>query len=299
MISGTVGQSVLGSAADVEIELVLKSGGSSTTAPAGEVSAVASVTLDGLPKIAAVWRPLLSPIRLSITGVFCHASPKVDVSYPHGPPKQCELADLLIVTDEVNSAGIVLDRRANLIQAKLVKSGAVTTDPVQHHLLTGWPKFTFASSAYGTSPRTLSAPGLPGAAVDTGRYGAIDLQSTTRTWSQNLPTSPSVSGSGLGAFIAGMMLGAQGHGREAKKGGGDDWSATVDELLNVTALQSFRHAASLGPGKRAMRGVIALTLSGPGIEGGFSVRPPADASPTEPADRGISVIYISVQRPHD
>ncbi|WP_375458511.1 hypothetical protein [uncultured Enterovirga sp.] len=299
MIAASVSQATLGAAAESVIQRALSRGGRATSKPRGEVGAVASVTLDGTPSVAAAWRKLLPRVDLSMVGVFCHGSPMVDVSYSNGTTGRCELADLLLVVDETDRHGAVKDRRANLVQAKLLAGGTLKTSSVQHHLLTGWPSFSFASGAYGSAPRDFSASGLPGRTDESGRYGAIDLLSTPRSWKQNLPATHNTAGDSLGSFLAGMLLGIPGFGRKAIKGAGDDWSSTMDELLTVTALQPLHHSSSLRSGRSRLRGVFAfaLVLDDPLNTGAFAVSfdpPPIEEPPGErPArERGISVIRI-------
>lgn len=81
----------LEAAADKELQTVLTHGGLLTPPPKGEVGAVASVTLDGVAAIAGAWRALLPSVHMTLLGVFCHSSPQVDITYPHGPSNEREL----------------------------------------------------------------------------------------------------------------------------------------------------------------------------------------------------------------
>src|ERR1700726_230734 len=87
-------------AADAVIGNVLLHGSNGMrTVPRSEGGLVAAVTLGGIDKIAAAWRPILSASQfaLSTTGVFCHAAPMVRFSHPGILVQTCELADLLVV----------------------------------------------------------------------------------------------------------------------------------------------------------------------------------------------------------
>jgi hypothetical protein len=287
----------LGIAADKEINRALAGGGAITAKPSDEVSAVAAVTLDALPSIGAVWRTLLPRVSLSMTGVFCHGSPQVDFTHRTGEPGRCELADLLVVVDEVDAARNIKDRRANLIQAKMIKGGSITTDLDQHELLTVWPSFNFVSSAYARNARAFSAVGAPGFSDESGSYGAIALTPFVQAWRQSEPLNFNSPFASLGSYMASMLTGVAGYGRQATAGGSDDWSATIDELLTVTAGQTFSHTASLGPKNPKMRGVTALmALSDSAGVSTYAFDPPVfDGPPDERPGRdgGISIIYVA------
>ena len=80
----------------------------------------------------------------------------------------------------------------------------------------------------------------------------------------------------LGSFLAQMIeTGQIGYGREAT-GAADDWSSTVDDLLNVTAAASFTY--SRGFKAPQPRGVTAIAWSSPhpslGLHPLWSSRPP-------------------------
>lgn len=241
--------SSLAAAADAAILGVLRNGGARTPRPSGEVTAVRTMTLDGFDEIATRWSPILKSAGYSINlrSVFCHSRPHVTfapVPHPKHPggktPRRCELADLLIVIDHVDPIQRIDDRRAVLVQAKLLKGGAIKpsgSEWVQHELL-GWlPIFTFVDAHYDTRSRDFGGSPVVGSLIHSAEYGGIDLKAKSPAWRHELTqtTAPWFNSPiALATYLAEMATGSHGCGREAVRGGLDDWSFTVDELLNVT-----------------------------------------------------------------
>lgn len=242
--------SQLTSDADTAIQKVLALGGSRTKAPHGEVSAVRTMTLDGFDEIAAAWSTTLKSIgcRIDLRAVFCHSAPHVKFAaiphprYPGGRmPRVCELADLLIVVDYIDLQKDIDDRRAVLVQAKILKGGKIAPSGqewVQHELL-GWlPDFTFVDSRYDSRIRSLNSMPLVGMPHLTGEYGGIDLKTSPPIWHHWLTATAAPwfhAPLPLASYLAGMVTGDGDCSRKAVRGGLDDWSFTVDELLRVTA----------------------------------------------------------------
>jgi len=205
------------------------------TAPLNEPDAVAAMVSAGLPAAAVAWRALLKPLgyQVAMIGIFTHQTPKV--SYVGGATS-CELADLLVVIDEIS--GGATDRRALLIQAKIAHHPTLTlhkpNDLVQFGLLDTWPDFQFIHQPYPTNMRQIGAPGAPGLVGDSADYGLIDLLPSGVAWRQVDPANPMTPAAGVsfGELLADMAVGAA--GRAAIRGGSDDWSDTVEELLRTT-----------------------------------------------------------------
>jgi hypothetical protein len=295
-------QSSLARAADKVIARCLKQGaGWIAKPPRGEVRAVASV-VSGLPLVGPAWSAIFRAHgrRPTIAGVFTHDTPKVDYN-PTRP--NCELADLLVVVDDL--ATPQPERRAVLIQAKMLKNGAVkfnkTNDLVQLDLYMHWPPFEFAHGPYPRNRRDIAASPAPGNVADSGRYGIIDLAATT--WEQLLPSTTMTPGTGqsLGDTLAEMIGGG---GRPASMPGasaGDDWSDTIALLLQHAAKVPI--PATWGA---AQRGVVfwkgsddgdgELFRTWPGSFGGGD-DPPGDDEP-EPGDGPGAVLHI-VMHPVD
>ncbi len=241
--------------ADPVIAKVLARGGTRTAKPSGEVTAVRTMTLDGFDQIAAAWAPTLknAGYGIDLKAVFCHSAPQVTFApVPHpnfsGGPKvrQCELADLLIVFDHVDPATNVTERRAALVQAKMLKSGAISPSGqewVQHELLAWRPVFTFVNKMlYNNRSRDFEGMPQVGSPRFSTEYGGIDLKSTPPEWRHEVPldTKPWFRfTASLASYLAGMATGNPACGRDAICGGSDDWSFTIDELLQVTANQTM------------------------------------------------------------
>lgn len=228
------------------------------------------MTWVGVPNIVASWRPLVSPLglALSVHSVFVHGSPKVDFIDSSGSSAQCELADLLLVIDDL-TGGKVQDRRAVLVQAKLFDaSGGFSLSGTaldQLDLFEHWHWFDFRSSSYGKKRRDFRLAGQPGHHYEFGRYGGIGGVAKAPMpfeWEHIAPSSkPAMkrkAGSDFASFLAAMAVGHSGMGREAYPGGSDDWSATVEDLLRVSAPNLVALKSSLGKGNRHPRGVTSL-----------------------------------------
>jgi hypothetical protein len=300
---------LLESAADKEINKILRTGATSVNQkiPNGEVGFVAAFVLGGVPAIAAAWQPLLKPHHLSVrmSGVFCHQTPMATFIDSSGAPRTCELADLLIVVDDLTS-GAPTARWAVLIQAKIASAtgGQKLTkqgDLNQLDLLTHWPRFTLPSG-FATGQRDFSTCAHAGSVIECGRYGLIDKQPKP-IWHQQAPANPMPAGGDeLGTFLARMVEGRSGYGRKAT-GLSDDWSRTVDELMKVTAGLAFTYAAGLKGSHQRGNSALALVIahdspsfasgrwaSGPPPAGGKSERPPDGPS------EGINLVHIGISR---
>jgi hypothetical protein len=143
----------LESAADAAINGVLRTGAvaAKQKVPTGEVGFVAAFVLGAVPDIARAWRPIIKPHGYSIqmTGVFCHQTPMASFTDTSGVARTCELADLLVVVDDMTSGAATI-RWAVLVQAKMAKKRGGQTltqqgDLIQLDLLANWPNFTLPS----------------------------------------------------------------------------------------------------------------------------------------------------------
>lgn len=295
----------LSTAADTAIASVLAHGGRSTSKPSGEVSAVRTMTLDGFDEIAAAWSPILTAggFRVHLRAVFCHSRPHVTFTpvphpnYPTGTtPRRCELADLLIVIDHIDRFKMIDDRRAVLIQAKMLKGGAIKPSGkewVQHELLAWLPPFTFIDSGYDPRSRNLRRTPLVGTPEHTAEYGGIDLKSSPPVWRNELTqtTAPwfdmPVS---LAKFMAQMATGNAYYSREAVRGGSDDWSFTVDELLRVTAMHPITLKSGVARGNDNIVGFITDTSSLGGNGNNY-----VESDTTEWPEGPISTIHVTLE----
>lgn len=182
------------------------------------------------------------------------------------------------------------------VQAKIFSAtGVISITPSSHdqlELYEFWHSFSFVSGPYSSVSRDFAASGQPGSSSKSGRYGGIDLPPTAPLWEHVVPSNHPPMGRGGGIelteFVAGMVVGDAGVGREAQASGSDDWSMTVDEILSITAAQSVTLAASLGPGATRPRGVTTTALVG-------GRTPPPDSTLLGGADRGISFVHVSCE----
>lgn len=298
----------LQAAADAAIVQILAHGGARTRKPSGEVSAVRTMTLDGFDEIAAGWSPILRShgFRIDLHATFCHSRPHVtfpQVPHPNyaRPPatRRCELADLLVVIDHLDPARSIDDRRAVLIQAKMLKKGSLApsgTEWIQHELLCWLPAFTFVDTGYDPRSRSLNGTPLVGSPDHSAEYGGIDLSASPPVWRNWLTDTAAPwfkADISLAHYLAGMAVGDAHCSREAVRGGGDDWSFTVDELLRVTALRPITRKSGVLRGNDNVVGFIVDTssLPGPGDGGGdYSIEGDAADWP----EGSISTVHITV-----
>jgi len=296
----------LGESADSAISRALGQGAPiMASVPRTEPGLVAAVHLGAIPEIAAAWSPLLASrrVHVRITGVFCHQSPMV-IYHDGGKWHRCELADLLVVVDCRTSYW--KGRRAALVQAKMasqagtvdIKKGSGWT---QLALYQRWPLFDFELAAYGLKSVDLT----PGSDSDhSGTYGIIDRhwhRSLAPRWTQHPanPTPKKTKGHPeLGHFLARMLAGQVGYGREVDAGVNPTWTAVVNALMRATLGKTFRHSSTLGK-TAAPRSVsaMALTLNAAGsflVSGGTDGPPEGTASPIEDGPTGISTLIMEV-----
>lgn len=307
----------LAAAADAALLSVLQKGAIAygQTRPTGEVGFVAAAVLAGLPAIACAWAPILRPAgyQLWINGVFCHQTPQATFTDSKGVTKPCELADLLVVVDDL-TIGKARRRWATLIQAKMADASGgktinKTNDLRQLDLFLHWPEFTL-SPGYCPRTRDFSTCQHNGNLLDCGRYGLIDKQPAP-DWHQQAPAKKMPSGGHrLGSFLAHMVESGQvGFGREAT-GTGDDWSRTVEELLQVTYANVFNYVTGFGPNnpQPRRRAAVAYMASGGPQDFSWYINPmfeqggpPSGGRPDYPAAEdpegvGISLLHIGIAR---
>jgi hypothetical protein len=268
-------------AANPVISNVLKNGGAHGGIPKGEVSAVRRMTLDGFDEIAVAWSPILRThgYVINLRAVFCHSCPQVTFApvphpnYPGGTaPRRCELADLLIVMDHVvgrlKEGMEVVDRRAVLVQAKILKKNLFVLknkEWVQHELLSWLPAFTFVDARYDARIRNLNQTPIVGLPKQTTEYGGIDLISSPPEWRHELTqtTAPWFNAPiSLAKYLAFMATGDSSCSRKAVRGGSDDWSFTVDELLRVTAALPITIKSGVARGNNNIVGFLAAPNGG-------------------------------------
>ncbi|WP_397422527.1 hypothetical protein [Phenylobacterium sp.] len=233
-----------------------------------------------MPQIAQAWSAIVSGQGYSLTvqAVFVHGRPQVTFTASgnvSGLPAscQCELADLLLVIDD-QTAPLPGLRRAALVQAKMIKaSGSArlrANDLVQLDLLQNWPTFKMMGAGYNLMRNRDFTAGVSSTTADrSGSYGAIDARSSPPDWLQSLPSSVAGpppgyivynAGQDLGDYFAMMADGVRPTGRRATPGGADDWSYTIDELLNVTGGRALNLASVTRPAQRGVLFPVKLNV---------------------------------------
>ncbi|TXR49457.1 hypothetical protein [Phyllobacterium endophyticum] len=270
-----------------------------------EPGLVAAVTTYAVPQLATDWRQILQPTgtNIAISAVFTHQAPKVRFISFRKPTAICELADLLLVVDNIRTG----KRHAALIQAKMAaQRGTVIIsrpqDKLQLELFQNWPRFNFLEPIYKLTNVDFHSGGF---ANDCGQYGVIDRHCVSPpVWSQMLPST--VPGKTLAApvlakFIVDLVQGRV--GRDATPALENDWSRTVEALMTVTYGRPFHHRQSLGQ-LAFPRGntTQAFFLQGNLIQMSVTTDGslPADAEPrlelidVEPPNRALSTIWIEL-----
>lgn len=252
----------LATLADLIAQKVLAFGGSQTPKPFDEPSAVETLTRDGFSEIAQAWDPFFTNLgyRVDLHAVFVHSRPQVRWTRRDGSTGRCELADLLIVVDH-KGAGHDRDRRAVLVQSKLLKNGKIrlrNKEWVQFELLSEWPLFTFVTPGYAPSSRDFRDETECDNASISGEYGGIDMKAGPPVCVQEMvgPQRTTTGRITFGELISGMVRGLGMTGREARVGGLDDWSATIDELLRVTAALPITIASAVPRGHSHSLGML-------------------------------------------
>ena len=207
---------------------------------------IASLIVLGLPRLMLAWRPFFKKWKLqfSLTGVFCHQTPKAE--FVVGTKKESpELADVLFVRRNTNRTGQVR-QVASLIQAKMSPDGDLSLpkgDP-QLYLLSHWPSFQI---------KGLSAPSKKfaiGRAERQALYAAISPEQKypeeNLTWpdacaSGTLP--PAQRGSvekSLASFLVDLLNFEEGREFYDPRTTACDWSELISYLLRTTFSMPLR-----------------------------------------------------------
>ncbi|MBY5401045.1 hypothetical protein [Rhizobium leguminosarum] len=239
--------------ADAAIGQSLSNGApGSVKAPRTEPGLVAAVVVEAVPAMARAWRSHLQPLGLAveISAVFTHQSPKVRFTSSANVTGICELADMLVVIDDLRTK----IRTAALVQAKMaaqrgwVKIGGYQ-NKLQLNLFQNWPPFDFEEKVYNLQQVDFQKSG---GAAGSGVYGIIDRHWLTAprvpNWKQLDPSvvpGATAAAPTLGEFIV-LMLGNKA-GRDATLGQyPSDWARTVEALLKVTFHNQFHERRSMG-----------------------------------------------------
>ena len=293
---------------------------------AAEPRHVCIMTQIGSLLLYHAWKDILAQagIQLRVTGVYCHQTPKAHFTFKGGKAAP-ELGDLLIVHEHLHPTSP--RRRTLLVQAKMATGGKPTGAPnmPQEHLYEYWPKFRLRGhGGRGTGARFLDGDRrlkpngrgstyafIEGAEMPIGIHGHL----RPSVWRFAKPNSKGQARHAA-LTLSDMVLGRSGAGRPASILTGSladpnkashlapnspqdfHWSATVQELLNVTAAKALP-AGMPGP-LVATRGITfgfiqrdtALHFAGSGdlFPGGRGHIPAEGVE--EGSGDGISIILI-------
>lgn len=204
---------------------------------------VATLVTNGIPLLLDRWEPLLRPkgIALKLAGVFCHGHPQVSFGVP---PSQVELADLLVVHQ--HTKGSRVSARAILLQAKMSTDSThrlSASDP-QLQLFSTWPSFEFVTGGLAPGLRNIKEKGKGS------RYALIhDGPSYPEciTWTDQCPWAASpatpmlTADRSLARLLGDILLNKDGRPFQLGKPK-DDWSRTIQELLETTGKRTYRRA---------------------------------------------------------
>ncbi len=209
--------------------------------PPHEPDHVASFIINGLPRLAELWRKWLSTYYadLQITGVFCHGYPRV-VYTMNGSKQSVELADLLIVRRHYSGHSLVKEV-ATLIQSKMSKDGTkhISTNDPQFHLYNNWPEFVFSQSQYSNHTRNI------GNVMGQSNYSLIYEQRNYPEENTDWPDScfwsivddlktDMYSDASFAAFLEEITAFERGREFFSTKDTGCEWTKLICELLKVT-----------------------------------------------------------------
>lgn len=133
---------------------------------------IAGLVIDFTPKLYEVLKFVFPKVKISVTGVYCHQKPIVDIGYSKSP----EIGDVLFVYSYTNDKGI---RTINslLLQAKISKTKELIVPASEVHqlqLYLKWPDFTYMRAGRltgekrGILPKTIN-DGAQYLLIDTNR----------------------------------------------------------------------------------------------------------------------------------
>lgn len=210
---------------------------------AREEDYVATLVTNGIPILANRWVPLLRSKGLSLTlsGVFCHGHPQVSFGAPR---RQVELADLLVVHQHTKRGRVTT--RAMLVQAKMSNDATHRLSPSdpQLDLFTRWPPFEFVTGGLASGLRDLKERGKGS------RYALVHDEPAypeAITWADQCPWAACAAKQQLTAdrslarVLGDMLLNKDGRPFQLGKPK-DDWSRTIQELLQMTGRRTYRRS---------------------------------------------------------
>jgi hypothetical protein len=222
-----------------------------------EPDIVASLVLNGTKILENEWRNVFYQfgIKIAITGIFCHQTPKVSFSGMKG--KSCEIGDLLWCHLHHDSHG-KNTRNAILYQAKKSSNQPYQigrNDLDQLELYTNWPSFTYINSGGLNGQSRHVKPSAP-------RRGAQYLLIDDRPPEQPesgimgmpgtypigscIPNNPLINHSDLGLELVRSLEFLSGNPFDDRNSANmeNGWSKVIWDILDSSARKAFRRVKS-------------------------------------------------------
>lgn len=222
-----------------------------------EPDIVASLVLNGTKILENEWRKVFESfkIRIAITGIYCHQTPKVSFGGMVG--KSCELGDLLWCHVHSDKDGNVV-RNAILYQAKKSSEQPYRIrkkELDQLFLYSTWPEFTYVTSGTLNGQKRHVKPSAPRRGA---QYLLIDDRPPERPESGILgipgtypigsciSSNPIIDHSDLGLELVHSLEFLSGDPFDDKKTATieNGWSRVVWDILECSGKKAFRRAKS-------------------------------------------------------
>lgn len=236
---------------------------------------VASLILNGLPRLDKLWTEILKKHGLSvqITGVFCHQYPQVEFEIGKNNAT-VELADLMVVRRHY-SKGKIEREVATLIQSKMSNDSTkhISDSDPQYYLYNNWPDFKFKQLAYSNHIRNI------GKNTEQSKYGLICdkklFPEDNTVWPDSCfwsvvhqLQSNMESDESFASFLEGMVAFERGRDFFSDQQAGCQWTQTILELLNVTFNKKLKTRLYKSPQRGSNQ--LAFLMSGIGDKAGIT-----------------------------
>jgi hypothetical protein len=200
--------------------------------------AIGMTLSSALPAAVEAWRPVAGTlgVRARLVGAFSLGAPRVEFTDRAGRARTSALADLMILVDDLRPQE--QGRSAMLVRTVEAGAGGTERDDgmrVAPELYDAWPAFRFQGAPGASVMRRLGQHSPSAAPEDSTRLAAIDLRPGSEGWAYRGPRGTRVS---FGALLAAMATGSA--GRPAVRGGEDDWSLMIDQLIRRTASATLK-----------------------------------------------------------
>lgn len=271
--------------------------------PANEVDFIASLIENGAGRLQKDWQAILAPanITVSVAGIFCHQSPKVEIQNTISPPRRmrtfaCELADLLVLHSHRTRNRLFF--RGTLIQTKMNSSRPIIPDDPQFWLYDEWPTFRITAPGFNRRFRNFRPD------PRSGQYALVSSNAWSVMPAQNPLSTNSPRSLDFATFLVEMLydmdpaqpLRTSAHGQQVYHNSSKDWSKTVWDIVRVARGMALKHTgAQRGlydkPLPTRMGGDILAFLNGP-IKS-YVMPPDLTGKVADDGEGGMSVFYVA------